>query len=87
MPVVGVEAQCSGVKCLFADNITKDVEITNAIKYLPLDLEVWSEKYADFEFENIRNRKKYSKIVEESDFNIEKISKYLEEKYLEFYNN
>lgn len=87
LPVVGVEAQCSGVKCLFADNITKDVEITNAIKYLPLDLEVWSEKYADFEFENIRNRKKYSKIVKESDFNIEKISKYLEEKYLEFYNN
>ena len=33
LPVVGVEAQCNGLKCIFADNITRDVELTDIIEY------------------------------------------------------
>ena len=36
LPVVGVEAQCSGVYCLFSDKITSEVKLTSASQFLSL---------------------------------------------------
>lgn len=38
LPVTGVEAQTSGLKCLFADTITPEVElVAENVKFLPID--------------------------------------------------
>lgn len=36
LPVVGIEAQASGLKCFFSNTITKEVKITNNVKFLDL---------------------------------------------------
>ena len=35
-PVTLVEAQCSGISCLVSDRITKEVELSNNIFFLPI---------------------------------------------------
>ena len=41
LPVVGIEAQANGVKCLFSSNIDKKLKIKSNVKMLDLDLEKW----------------------------------------------
>ena len=42
LPIVGIEAQASGLKCIFSDNITKEVDITgNSIFISISDQEKW----------------------------------------------
>jgi glycosyltransferase involved in cell wall biosynthesis len=42
LPLVGLEAQAAGLKCYFADTITKELKITDLVEYLPLDnSDVW----------------------------------------------
>ena len=36
LPVVGIEAQASGLNCFFSDTITTEVKITNNVQYLNL---------------------------------------------------
>ncbi len=42
LPVIGIEAQASGIPCLFSDTITKEVDICN-VTFLPIDNEpqIW----------------------------------------------
>lgn len=48
LPVVGIEAQASGLKCLFSKNIDKNVcVLENNIKMLPLELEKWVNAIGD----------------------------------------
>lgn len=37
LPVAGVEAQCAGLPCVFSENITKEVELTNNISFISLE--------------------------------------------------
>lgn len=41
LPVVGIEAQASGLQCLFSNNITVDVNITGNCTFLPLNIDDW----------------------------------------------
>lgn len=41
IPVTLVEAQAAGLKCFVSENVTKEVNITGAVEYLPLDEEKW----------------------------------------------
>lgn len=43
LPVTGIEAQASGLPCIFADTITKEVDITSMSKFLPIndDIDIW----------------------------------------------
>lgn len=45
LPVVGIEAQVSGLLCYFSSEITDEVKITDKAKILPLDLgcKTWSQ--------------------------------------------
>lgn len=45
LPLTGVEAQCSGLPCLFSDVITRELDISGFAKFLPLDdgVERWAE--------------------------------------------
>ena len=44
LPVVGVEAQFSGLPCIFSDKVPEEVEFTNKVKFVPLNYEkkVWA---------------------------------------------
>ena len=35
--IVGIEAQASGLPCLFSDRITREVDVTNGCEFLPVD--------------------------------------------------
>ena len=44
LPVVGIEAQCNGLPCLFSDTITKEVKINDNVKFISLkNLDGWKE--------------------------------------------
>lgn len=45
LPVTGIEAQASGLPCIFADTITKEVDVTGKSEFLPLSepAEVWAD--------------------------------------------
>ncbi|MBE6901568.1 MAG: glycosyltransferase family 1 protein [Ruminococcaceae bacterium] len=36
LPVVGVEAQCAGLYCIFSDKVTKEAKLTDSAQYLSL---------------------------------------------------
>ncbi len=61
LPVAGVEAQASGLPVLLADTITKEVDVTDCVKYLPLskDKSAWVK-----EIQSFRDFKRYSRIEE-----------------------
>ena len=42
-PVVGVEAQASGLFCLFSDKIAREADVCGNGSFLPLDADVWAE--------------------------------------------
>lgn len=86
LPVVGVEAQSSGVKCIFSDNITKDIVISDLIKYLELNKELWKNEFLNLSKSTPKQRKKYNNIVSKSQFNIKKLASYLEKEYIRRYN-
>ena len=46
LPIVIVEAQCSGLPCIISDTITKEVSFSNNIRYLSLanTAKEWAEK-------------------------------------------
>lgn len=44
LPVVGVEAQCSDIHCIFSDKITNEVKITNKADFLSLNSYEWKNK-------------------------------------------
>lgn len=51
LPIVGVEAQASGLPVIFSDKITKEAALTKDAAYLPVgekDLSLWSAKIAEF---------------------------------------
>ena len=85
LPVSGVEAQCSGLKCFFSNTITKEVSIVeeNTI-FLSLKLkpEEWARKIIE---ESHYERKNCGNIVRKAEYdifdNVEKITKRLEEIY------
>ena len=45
-PVTGIEAQASGLPCVFSDTITKEARILKEVKYIPLeeDVAVWAKE-------------------------------------------
>lgn len=44
-PVVGIEAQASGLLCFFSNNITRELSLANNTEFLPIDDEnVWANK-------------------------------------------
>ena len=47
LPVVGVEAQINGLKCLFSKNITEELKISKNSTFLELDVKEWAKRITD----------------------------------------
>ncbi|OUO45398.1 glycosyl transferase family 1 [Olsenella sp. An285] len=44
LPVVSVEAQASGLPCLLSDQITREVDVTGNVRFLPIvDSDLWAD--------------------------------------------
>lgn len=46
LAITAIEAQASGLPCLFADTISEETKVTELATFLPLDEQVWAEKMA-----------------------------------------
>lgn len=84
LPVVGIEAQASGVKCFFSDTITKEVVITENVEYLSLkndNKEKWANKI--LKCKNYK-RKDMTKEIVQAGYSIIDEAKKLEKIYMKF---
>lgn len=73
-PVTLVEAQSSGLKVLASENITKETKLTNNIKYIPLNKELWVENIIDTTIEERKDE--YSYIQNKKLSIVENVKKY-----------
>ncbi len=85
LPVVGVEAQATGLLCIFSDDMTKETKVLDATEFLSLNqsVEEWAytilKKYKPFK------RKSCTNEISKKDFNIKKEANKLIQKYCEGY--
>ncbi len=81
LPMVGVEAQASGLPCVFADTITREVDVVGC-PYISLgaSTEEWAK--AVVTVAKLGKRRSYPKELDELGFNIKLEAKRLEELYL-----
>ena len=82
-PVVGIEAQASGLKCFFSDSITKQAKVTSNVCYVPLEskCEEWGKQILECNI-NIDNRDKCAEMVKTSGFDIKDVAEKMEKIYL-----
>ena len=86
LPVVGVEAQASGLLCIFSDSMTKETKILDTSEFISLnsDTDIWKKR--------IINSSNYvrldtTEILIENGFDIRKESLKLEKMYLNIVKN
>lgn len=75
LPVVGIEAQASGLPCYFADTITKETAVTQRVKFV--SLKTSPGKWADeILAENVMsvNRSEMADIVAQTGYDIRKVA-------------
>lgn len=88
LPMVGVEAQCSGLPAIFSANITREVELTNC-KFLDLKQgsEGWKNEILHTKLVPEEIRKKAANLVTKKNFDIKNESNKLMEVYERIVNS
>lgn len=71
-PVTIVEAQTAGLPCLVSANLSREVDITKSVKFIPieLDAEMWCKEIEQFDSER---REHISELVKQSGYDIEDV--------------
>lgn len=71
LPVVGVEAQANGLKCLFSDKVTEETKLIEETMFIPLNLECWKKVICNIDY--VSNRKMVSvQVVNNENYDIKK---------------
>ena len=87
MPVVGVEAQATGLLCELSNDMTKETKVLDTTRFMSLNdtVEEWANKILD----DVKKHKRIdsSKEMTDKNFNIKEEAKKLEDYYLNLYNN
>lgn len=82
MPVVGIEAQTSGLKCLFSKNVDKKINIcTENVKMLELETYIWIKSIEEIYMIKDYARKNMTEKLRNAGFDITKEVEKLEEIY------
>lgn len=87
LPVVGIEAQTAGLKCIMSDTITDEVAITENVKFLNLkndSLDIWADEILKSK-EYIR--KDMSKEIIKAGYSIKEEAKKLQDIYIKMGEN
>lgn len=84
LPVVGVEAQASGLLCILSSAMTKETKVLETTQFI--SLEESAEKWAEIILDSCQNfeRKNTKTEIGKNGFDITKEGKKLENKYIEF---
>lgn len=72
LPIVGVEAQCAGLPCIFSQNITKEVQLTENTYFLSIeenDIHKWVKKIGQISNKKY-NREENTKRITQKGYNI-----------------
>ena len=87
LPVVGVEAQASGLLCILSNAMTKETKVLDITKFMSLNNT--PEEWADSILDDVKRYKRIdtSKEMAAKNFNIKEEAKKLEKYYLNLYNN
>ena len=87
LPVVGVEAQASGLLCILSNAMTKETKVLNITKFISLNNT--PKDWADSILDDVKRYKRIdtSKEMTSKSFNIKEEAKKLEKYYLNLYNN
>jgi len=85
LPVVCVEAQAAGLKCLVSREVTREIIITDNVKLLGIgkkDIDLWVSQLMKIREKNaLENRARYAALVADKGFDIKRQSKRLERYY------
>lgn len=83
LPVVLVEAQAAGLKCVTSTGVTKESDLTNSVEFYDLDTspEEWAEKIVKLD----RSKKDNSKILREKGYDSSTNIKWLVDFYSQYY--
>ena len=80
LPVVLLEAQGNGLNCVVSDTITREVDLTNTVSFLPLDEEVWTSALSEIK---VTPRHHTTKPIQNAGYDIRLAAKELENLYVE----
>lgn len=83
LPVVGIEAQTAGLKCVMSDTITDEVSITKNVKFLNLKKDSLNEWANEILCDINYDRKNMKKEIIDAGYSIEDEAKKLQEIYLQ----
>lgn len=83
LPVVGIEAQAAGVRCVFSNSITREVRITKEVDFIDINLpdKYWAERVLSYI--NTCNHKNTKNIIIKNGYDIKSVAKRLENFYIE----
>ena len=79
LPIVLVEAQAAGLKCIASSNVTREVKVTENLQYLELTESEWVDKIC--EFVGGYERKDYGRDLKHAGFDIRDQIKIIEAEY------
>lgn len=85
LPVVGVEAQATGLLCLFSDDMTKETKVLDTTEFLALNqgAKKWGEVLLN-DVNKVSRNEKVKESFEDKGFDIKKESNKLYYKYVEY---
>ena len=87
LPVTGVEAQTADLPCIFSENITREIGITDKSSFLTLkDSSLWVKKIL-WHKSNTIARIDRSDLMTQKGYNIKVEATKLQEKYIDLYNS
>lgn len=82
LPVSGIEAQASGLKCLFSNTISKECDITENITFLPINnSEIWAEELIKI-IKNGYKRENMQEKIKKANYDMKTEVKKIEKLYL-----
>lgn len=82
LPVVGIEAQVSGLKCLFSNKITPEVKISYLTEFLGIsaeDIQQWKSRILQSYYYDRNNVFEY---IRNTEYNVKVVAKWLEKFYI-----
>ena len=84
LPVVGVEAQAADLPCVFSDNITREIGLTDKVSFVSTsDKRQWVG-YLEKALKD-QTRKNNYEVITKNRYNIVEEAKKLQERYIELY--